>query len=654
MAALRFKDSHHASLLAAATFAAMLLACLLVSWPALTGPFLFDDFPNLEHLAQLGGKLDWQSIADYARQYGGAPGRPLSMLSFVINDDAWPSSPWGFKYTNLMIHLLVGVLVFGFARSLARLKIDPARARLCALLSMGAWLLHPLQLSTSMLVVQRMTQLSMLFVVAGLWAYVALAARSEKVTRALIAVAALGVGTVLAVLCKETGALAPLLALVVNATLLRERLGEVSRPSRLILRWGVLIPTLAMLAVIASRWESATNFDNREFSMVERLLTESRALLDYLFQIVLPSIRGGGIYHDDFVISRSLLQPWTTLPSVAFVALLVVGALALPKRRPILSFGILWFFSGHLLESTIFPLEVYFEHRNYLPMFGPLFSLAFWVSDAELSLRRPALALAALWISFAAWLTWVQAPIWGDIRKLTAVWAIEHPDSARAVAQRAQYLNSLGLQRDAADLLLAAYQRGVRGGSFPLQALNIACISNDETLAATARPILDQELRSGRYNRALLGTLPRLRSLVQATHCPRILTEEGWIGVTAALLGNPQYDDPGARNYIHVERAYLFRHRRDLDATMREYELAWEADPSPKLAQLIAATLASAGLYAEAEAWADRALANRIQGFQGMLSDDEQLSLRLKQALRNAQGAQGAQDAHGDTGTRNP
>jgi len=47
------------------------------------------------------------------------------------------------------------------------------------------------------------------------------------------------------------------------------------------------------------------------------------------------------------------------------------------KKRPMISFCILWYFGNLLIESSIFPLEMVFEHRLYLPMVGPsiLFSL---------------------------------------------------------------------------------------------------------------------------------------------------------------------------------------------------------------------------------------------------------------------------------------
>lgn len=617
----------------ASVFTLLLLACAWLSWPALAGPFLFDDFSNLRHLRMLGGKLDWQSLANYAAQYRSEPGRPLSMLSFVINDYAWPSDPWSFKYTNLMLHLLVGVLVFGFTRCLAHLRTGPRAANLAALLATAGWLLHPMQLSTSMLVVQRMTQLSALFVLAGLWGYHALARRAATSSMAMAAIATLGCATILAVLCKETGALAPLLAVVANLTLLRDRLLELPLASRRLLNWGTSLPVLLLAVAIAFNWDALTSYVSRDFDLGQRLLTEARVLAEYLHQIVVPSLRGGGIYHDDFVISRDLLHPWTTLPSLFAIVALVVSALVLRRRQPLFAFAVLWFVGGHVLESTAFPLEIYFEHRNYLPMIGPIFALALATATAPQPRQRAALTLALGWVVFATWLTWVQAPIWGDARKLTAVWAIEHPKSARAVQQRADYLDRNHSSKLAAQTLLEAYRRGVRGTDFPVQALNIACVHRNVSLADNARPLVQKSLESGGYNNALLETIGKLRRHVQEGACPSILTEETWFALTDTLLENEKYASGQGSKYLHIERSYLFRHQRNLAATMRELEAAWVAGPTPDLAQLIAATLASAGLYDDAEIWIDRALDHRVRGIRGWLSMDVRASKRLRDAL---------------------
>src|SRR5690606_28428671 len=159
------------------------------------------------------------------------------------------------------------------------------------------------------------------------------------------------------------------------------------------------------------RWEGVTGYGSRNFGMAERVLSEARAICDYLFRILLPSLRGGGIYHDDFAVSRGLADPWTTAPALLVVAMLVGIAVWRRRRWPVFAFAILWFFAGHLLESTVFPLELYFEHRNYVPMIGILFAPAYWVACAGNHWRKLLMAIATVWIAFAAWLTSVQAPI---------------------------------------------------------------------------------------------------------------------------------------------------------------------------------------------------------------------------------------------------
>ena len=611
-----------------------LLSTAALSWAALTGPFLFDDFPNLENLARLNGSTDWASLANYAASYRGEPGRPLSMLSFVINDFDWPSSPWSFKYTNLLLHLLVGVMVFGLARALAGSRtFNRANADLIALVTMAAWLLHPMQLSTSMLVIQRMTQLSALFAFAGLWSYVALAKRASGTPKALAAIAALGTGTILSVLCKETGALVPLLAAVLNATLLRRDLQSMQAGPRRILRWGTLLPVIVLFATLSLQFHRLTGYGSRPFDLGERLLTEARVLWEYLFHILVPSLRGGGIYHDDFVISRNLLSPWTTLPSI--IALAGVSVIALLKIRewPVFAFAVFWFLGGHLLESSVFPLELYFEHRNYLPMLGPIFAIVLWIGHLANNRRRWGISAAVAWIAFAAMLTGIQAPIWGNKTALVTVWAIEHPDSARAVQQQAAEYYWLGEHQHAAATLINAYERGVRGADFPLQVLLLACLKNDPALSDRVEGMVAQSIGDAEYNRALLATISKLRVQVQGKRCPDLVNETRWLRLTSNLLANPNYARGSSAAYVHVERASFYTYRRDLNSTMLELESAWENNSSPDLAQLVSATLASAGLYEQAEVWARRALEHRTDGIRGWFSQDDKKSRLMLDAL---------------------
>lgn len=630
---MRTQHSRHET---AVTIAFIGLLCLVfaVSKAALTGPFLFDDFPNLANLSLLDGNPTLQSLGQLAAQYGVQPGRPLSMLSFAINDAAWPSDPWAFKYTNLLLHLLVGVTLFGFARSIASARMPRQTSDGVALLTTAAWLLHPMQLATSMLVVQRMTQLEALFAFAGLWGYVVLLRRG----RAFAALAALGSGTLLATLCKETGALVPLLALVTNATVLRPILEAQPARARQLVRWGLAIPIALLAAAIAWLWPAA-EFGARDFTLGERLLSECRVLSDYIFHILVPSFGGDGIYHDDFVASRGLLQPISTLPALFFVAGAITLAYTLRRKRPFLAFSLLWFFAGHLLESSVFPLELYFEHRNYLPMAGLLFGVAVWITSGNSFRHRITVNAAILWIAIAAWMTSVQAPIWGSSGQLATIWALEHPNSPRATQQHALYLIDAGKPQFAANNLLSAYARGIRGSDFPLQALVVACKTNDTQIAAAASPLVEQALRTGEYNNSILEAIRKLRRATQGDTCQSIVTSEDWLSMTDVLLTNPSYAGGSASAYIHIERSYLRTHQRNLDLTMQELEMAWKESPTPELARMAAATLASAGLYDQALLWAKRSRTSNAGGLQGWLSGDHAQAASLETALERARDA---------------
>jgi tetratricopeptide (TPR) repeat protein len=63
------------------------------------------------------------------------------------------------------------------------------------------------------------------------------------------------------------------------------------------------------------------------------------------------------------------------------VGLFCLAAIVMARRKPLLSTCILFFFLNHLIEGTIIPLELIFEHRNYIP------SMFFFVPVAVLMVR---------------------------------------------------------------------------------------------------------------------------------------------------------------------------------------------------------------------------------------------------------------------------
>lgn len=436
---------------------AVTLACYL---PGLAGHFIFDDGANIGNNPHLQiDRLDAASLWQAASSGSAGPlKRPISMASFAVNHYFTGLDSYYFKLANLGIHLLNGALVFLLARLLLGLHLrlrgaaDDNMVAWVALAVAALWLLHPFNLTGVLYVVQRMTSLSALFTLAGLILYLhgrksLLDGRNRSGFAAIMA--AIFVFTPLAALSKENGVLLPLFMLVIEATLLRWSAPDRNARRMLMALLGLTLalPLLFGLFYVLGKPGPmlAGGYAWRDFSLVERLMTEARVLWFYLHMIVLPSMGEMGLHHDDIPISRSLLSPWTTLPAIVGLLLLAAGAFVLRNKQPLLTFGIAFFFAGHAMESTIIPLELAFEHRNYLPMFGILLPLAYYALDEKShasSVRVRRIAFLLLLALFAG-LTASRAQQWGNTLQMRMLEAERHPRSVRAHTDLAGLYNHL-------------------------------------------------------------------------------------------------------------------------------------------------------------------------------------------------------------------
>lgn len=434
-------------------------------WPGLNGPFLFDDFPNLEPLGAYNAVDDFESFKLFVLNgFAGPTGRPLSLLSFLINDNTWPSDPWSFKYTNLMLHILNGLLLFWLTYRLLRAYLPAPRIREAAwlaLLTAGLWLIHPLQVSTVLYVVQRMTELSALFVLLGLLGYVAARSQLEHAPwrTLLLMTGSIGLGTLAATFSKENGALLPVFALVIEMTVFAGR-----KAPRWLNLWRTVVlglPTLAILGYLARPlWRNTGEvISNRGFTLGERLLTEARIVTEYLQHLFLPTPISRGLYADAYPLSAGWLNPPETLLAIGLLGGLFALAFWLRQRMPLLSLAILFFFAGHLLESTTISLELYFEHRNYLPsifVFLPVAAGLLWLYR-RMPRIMPGLTIVLLAILLS--ITALRAANWGKPNQLYLLWAQESPTSARAQVGAAQALIQAGRPELALNHLRAVNSR---------------------------------------------------------------------------------------------------------------------------------------------------------------------------------------------------
>jgi len=436
-------------------FILLAILCVLVYEVGLNGPFLFDDHTHIRQNTQL--HINDLSATSLSRAWNSSlspppSNRPLAQLTFGINHAFGGLSTNAFKATNLAIHLLNGFLIFLLARALLNAHFfgdnasaDKRRATWFALTLAAIWLLHPLNLSPVLYIVQRMTQLSTLFVLLGLWLYVsgrlAVAAGQPGIWRVILAfpIALFGV------LAKENAVLFPVLILVLEFTILRNlSKGQHSKGLTTILVVAALLPTLGGLIYLVAHPE-LYDYTVRQFSMEERLFTQARALWFYLQMFLLPELQHLALFHDDFTISEDWLTPVSTLASVAAWSLVFITSILFAHRLPIISFGFLFYLAAHSLESSIIPLEMVFEHRNYLALLGPAFVLAYLltVQFAHSRIHRLLVILAAVLICVYALLTYFRAVDWSSASSLTLSEVQHHPESQRANFKAAQYYISL-------------------------------------------------------------------------------------------------------------------------------------------------------------------------------------------------------------------
>jgi len=441
-----------------ALLAVALILTALAYLPGLHGPFAFDDVTNiLQNQGLVIHSLHWDQLMQAAFSADAGPfKRPLSSLSFAFNIYFSGLDATSFKITNLIIHLLNGLLIYTLLRQILRhwsdtKIIDSSAAVLwLPLLCTGAWLLHPLNLTAVLFIVQRETSLCSLFILLGCVLYVhgrlrMLAAKSGW-PWLYIGTAITGL---LAIFTKETGLLLPVYLLIIEICVFRFSNRDERVDYRLSFFFGLflIVPLCLGLLWLGFRHGGFLSYVGRDFTLSERLLTEPRVIWDYIRWTLFPRLPDLGLYHDDIPLSTGLLTPATTLLSILGLVALLAAAVLTWKKRPWITFGILWFFTGQLLESTIFPLEIAFEHRNYLADMGILFAVfGFILTERSrlLSIRYRVGILLALVLTYGA-VTGMRAYVWRSTLSLVQTQAANHPQSPYATYALGQELTNLVL-----------------------------------------------------------------------------------------------------------------------------------------------------------------------------------------------------------------
>lgn len=419
-------------------FLASILGLIVVSlyWPGMSGAFFYDDYSNLNGLSNI---TNLQKLIEYVFSGNAGPlGRPIALLTFGLQSTYWPADGTILLGTNVAIHACNAVLVFYLCRQLRLLTHNSFEASRSnnefALIAAAFWALSPILASTSLILVQRMTGLSALFVLLGLLAYLSCYShfKNRPYQQFLVQALILGTATILSALSKENGVLLPSLAFSIEIALLSNSGGARKyRNIRLAVLGLSVTVFFVYLSPIARPWFEINEY--RGFSSWQRVQGELVILWRYIYLTLFPKIAYFGPFQDQVDLGYST----EAIGMSAFAWLLITGiAFGLRKRNPWLWFAVLWFLIGHMIESGPLLLEPYFEHRNYIPLLGIATLIAHassaaiqhWGQLARLAIYSYLTILAAILLTLTS--------LWGKPLQAADFWVETNPGSIRAVVHQ--------------------------------------------------------------------------------------------------------------------------------------------------------------------------------------------------------------------------
>lgn len=335
-------------------------------------PFLFDDRGAIldnETIRSL-----WTSLAGGPDQFPTA-GRPLLNASFALNYALGELSPWGYQATNLLLHVLCGLLLFALTRRVIDLPRMPAVltphtptfatgfATALALL----WVVHPLNSEIVNYATQRSEALMGLALLTTMYCGVRGMTAADPTRWYVASVVACAAGMA----SKESMVVAPLLVLLLDATFITG--GPVASLRERPLYYAGLAATEVVLAalIIDGPRSNSAGFSagaNAGITPWTYLLDQAPLIVHYLRLAIWPV---GLVLDYGEPTIQTLGDVW---PAGAVVVLLLIATVVLWFRAPALAFLGTWFFITLAPTSSFLPIttEVGAERRMYLPLVAVL------------------------------------------------------------------------------------------------------------------------------------------------------------------------------------------------------------------------------------------------------------------------------------------
>jgi len=397
-------------------FILLVIAVIAVYYNTLDVPFYLDDFSSIQENPLI---YNWQG---FSQLWHYAPLRIVGYLSFVLNYQVHQFDLMGYHLVNILIHFLVGFTLYHFVASLLKtphLKVSQQAHLWLPLFVALLFVLHPLHIQAVTYIVQRLASLAALFYLVAMFSFVQARLNTEK---KVLWIVICFISALLAFFTKQNTFTLPFALLLIEICFFNTAVKK-------LLYFGLVSLSIIIFSIIVLSWY----FNYQPFSLeaMQALTKETDKIsrLDYFasqMQVI-------WIYIKLFFYPNTLHIDYDPFPLMGFKDSLTIIALILHliiiatavsflRKFPLLSFGILFYYLAHSIESGFIPIrDVIFEHRTYLPDIGLVIVLGWFLIEKLFQWIKieMLLAVASVLLFVLGLQTWERNQLW---RNPIALW----------------------------------------------------------------------------------------------------------------------------------------------------------------------------------------------------------------------------------------
>ena len=413
-------------------------------------PSLFNGWTSWDdHVYVLNNQLiqhfSWEKLkAVFTTAHVNGTYSPLVLLSWALNHNLHGTSPFGYHFLNLALHVLNTLLVFVLVRKLS----DNAS------IAFGTALLfsiHPMNVEPVAWITGRKDVLYAFFTLTSLVLYTENVRTNSR--KPFLFIASLLV-FLLALLSKATAVILPILIVLTDILFNRQPNKKMVLEKLPFFGLAVLFGGLAFYA----QSQTAALSEMHSASLIDSILAVGHSQLIYILKVVAPFKLSA--FHP---YPNSLLSVTSIIGIVIWLLALIGGGLLFKRNgTSLIGFGILFFLTSIFPVSQIIPVgpAIVADRYAYVPYVGIFISLSAFVEFLVKKTSKMQVfvyPVCCCFILFLGLCSFNQAKTWKSDQTLWSNVIAHYPNCAKGYVNRGMYYTKM----DDSKAALADFQKAL-------------------------------------------------------------------------------------------------------------------------------------------------------------------------------------------------